>query len=201
MWQAPEAVDSWKPNVLDAFRYGNSCIQPGELSAEPYPQHEDCLYLNVFVPSKPTLSKCGGFIELNHQHEKMNVFRTKIHVADIDSSEKLAVMFFIHGGGYTDGSGNDWLYGPDFLMENHVILVTINYRLGALGFLSLDLPEYSGNMGLKDQQLALEWVYTNIDEFGGDRSRITVFGQSAGKFAINSTLSTFDSFFFCLSSR
>lgn len=80
-----------------------------------------------------------------------------------------------------DGSGNDWLYGPHFLIENHVILVTINYRLAVLGFLSLNLPEYSGNMGLKDQQLALKWIHANVQRFGGDNSRITIFGQSAGK--------------------
>lgn len=77
-------------------------------------------------------------------------------------------------------SGNDFFYGPDFLIENHVILVTINYRLGMFGFLSFGLPEYSGNMGLKDQQLALKWVHENINQFGGDNTRITIFGQSAG---------------------
>lgn len=68
------------------------------------------------------------------------------------------------------------------LMEKDVILVTFNYRLGVLGFLSLDLPEYSGNMALKDQQLALKWTSENIAYFGGDKNRITIFGQSAGSF-------------------
>lgn len=77
-------------------------------------------------------------------------------------------------------SGNDFFYGPDFLVENRVILVIINYRLAMFGFLSLGLPEYSGNMGLKDQQLALKWVHENIYQFGGDNTRITIFGQSAG---------------------
>lgn len=93
-------------------------------------------------------------------------------------------MFWIHGGGFTEGSGNDWVFGPDFLIENRVILVTTNYRLGVLGFLSLGQPEYSGNMGLKDQQMALKWVHENIDQFGGDNSSITVFGQSAGIFEL-----------------
>lgn len=95
--------------------------------------------------------------------------------------EKLAVLFFIHGGGYVEGSSNDYFYGPDFIVEKHTILVTMNYRLGLLGFLSLDTPEYSGNMGLKDQQLALKWVNSNIGRFGGDNKRVTVFGESAGK--------------------
>lgn len=91
------------------------------------------------------------------------------------------MLFFIHGGGYIDGSSHDSLYGPDFIIEKETILVTINYRLGPLGFLSLDQPEYSGNMGLKDQQLALKWISENIEQFGGDSKRITVFGHSAGK--------------------
>lgn len=90
-------------------------------------------------------------------------------------------MFWIHGGGFCEYSGNSNLFGPDFLVKKNVILVTINYRLGVFGFLSLGTPEYSGNMGLKDQQMALEWVYKHIDRFYGDRNRITVFGQSAGK--------------------
>lgn len=90
-------------------------------------------------------------------------------------------MFYIHGGAYGIGSGNDAMYGADLFVENRVILVTSNYRLGALGFLSLGLPEYSGNMGMKDQQLALKWTYDNIEQFGGDNERITIFGESAGK--------------------
>lgn len=90
-------------------------------------------------------------------------------------------MFWIHGGAYVEFSGNDHYFGPDFLVEQGVILVTFNYRLGIFGFLSLDTPEYSGNMGLKDQQLALKWTYENIEPFFGDSKRITVFGESAGK--------------------
>lgn len=103
----------------------------------------------------------------------------------MESNEKLAVLFFIHGGGYAEGFGNDFIYGPDFIVEKQTILVTINYRLGLLGFLSLDTPEYSGNMGLKDQQLALKWISSNIDQFGGDNKRLTIFGESAGKYLIN----------------
>lgn len=89
-------------------------------------------------------------------------------------------MFWIHGGAFIGGSGNDALYGGDFLVEKRTILVTFNYRLGVLGFLSLHLPEYSGNMALKDIQLALKWTHKNIERFGGDSKRITIFGHSAG---------------------
>lgn len=90
-------------------------------------------------------------------------------------------MFFIHGGGFAEGSGIDYYFGPDFLIEKDVIVVTINYRLGAFGFLALGTSDFSGNMGLKDQQMALQWVNDNIPSFGGDCDRITVFGQSAGE--------------------
>lgn len=80
-----------------------------------------------------------------------------------------------------DGSGDEYFYGPDFIVEKGIILVTINYRLGPLGFLSFNTTEYSGNMGLKDQQLALKWIHSNIAQFGGDNTRITICGQSAGK--------------------
>lgn len=90
-------------------------------------------------------------------------------------------MFYIHGGAFVEGSGNEYTFGADFFIENRVILVTINYRLGPLGFLSFGRTDYSGNMGLKDQQLALRWVYRNIGAFGGDNTHITLFGASAGK--------------------
>lgn len=95
--------------------------------------------------------------------------------------EKIPVLFFIHGGGYSEMNGNDHIYGPDFLMEQNVILVTFNYRIGVLGFLSLDTPEYSGNMGLKDQQMALKWIHNNIGSFFGDNKRITIIGQQTGE--------------------
>lgn len=89
-------------------------------------------------------------------------------------------MVFIHGGGYKSGSGNEKHYGPDFLVSHGVLLVTINYRLDALGFLCLDTEDVPGNAGMKDQVAAVRWVKDNISNFGGDSSNITVFGESAG---------------------
>lgn len=94
-------------------------------------------------------------------------------------------MFWIHGGGFQFGSGNSFLYGPDYLIDEGVVLVTINYRLGALGFLSADVPEAPGNAGLKDQVLALKWVKDNIKEFGGNPDKVTIFGQSAGAASVH----------------
>lgn len=92
-----------------------------------------------------------------------------------------AVIFFIHGGANTEGDGSNGYYGPDFIVEDDVVLVTTNYRLGPWGFSNFDLKGYTGNMGLKDQQLALEWVKRNIKHFGGDPSSITVCGESTGE--------------------
>ena len=90
------------------------------------------------------------------------------------------VMVWIHGGAFVSGSGTFWDYGPQYFMEAGVIIVTINYRLGPLGFLSTATEELPGNLGLWDQALALAWVRDNIRYFGGDPGRVTLFGESAG---------------------
>lgn len=112
---------------------------------------EDCLYLNVYTPKTFT------------------------------SGESLPVMFFLHGGGFLFGNGtDDSAHGPDYLIHKKVVIVSINYRLGILGFLSLNLKEAPGNMGLRDQVQALIWVQRNIKHFGGDPNNVTIFGISAG---------------------
>ncbi|XP_031634171.1 esterase B1-like [Contarinia nasturtii] len=97
----------------------------------------------------------------------------------VKGNKKLPVAVMIPGGFFIGGHGGDDYYGPDFFMENEIVLVTMNIRLGALGFMSLGLPEYSGNMAMKDQQLALEWIYNNIAAFGGDKEKITMGGVSS----------------------
>ncbi|XP_049837053.1 acetylcholinesterase-like [Schistocerca gregaria] len=113
---------------------------------------EDCLYLNVFVP----------------------------HEAATNASEPLPVLVWIPGGGYEAGGGTQADFGPDFFLEHGIIVVTINYRLAAFGFLSLEDEVIPGNAGLKDQQMALQWVQRNIAAFGGDPARVTIGGESAG---------------------
>ncbi|KAJ8682867.1 hypothetical protein QAD02_018659 [Eretmocerus hayati] len=105
----------------------------------------------------------------------LNVF-----AKNIETDIKRPVMVWIHGGGFIFGSGDDDFYGPDYLVRKEVILVTINYRLGVLGFLNLDSEVAPGNQGLKDQVLALQWVRDNIVNFGGDPNNVTIFGESAG---------------------
>merc|ERR1711970_519238 len=131
------------------------CPQLVGLSLDPR-SSEDCLQLNVYVPD-----------ELN-----------------TTSSNQLPVMVYIHGGGWASGDGTPSSFGPQYLMSHGVIIVGINYRLGPLGFLSLGTPEVPGNMGMKDQVMALTWVQDNINRFGGDPEQVTIFGQSAGSMSV-----------------
>nr|AJP62548.1 carboxylesterase [Oxya chinensis] len=92
----------------------------------------------------------------------------------------MPVMVWIHGGGFFSGSGNADIHGPEYLVEHGVIVVTFNYRLGVLGFMSTGDTVVPGNMGLKDQVMALRWVQQHIANFGGDPKNVTIFGQDAG---------------------
>lgn len=89
---------------------------------------------------------------------------------------------WIFGGGFALGDTDYGFYAPNFLLSEDNVVVTINYRIGIFGFLDLDCDEYSGNMGLKDQQLALKWIYENIENFAGKKDEILLFGQSAGEY-------------------
>lgn len=109
-------------------------------------------------------------------------------ITDIENavtSEKLSVLFYIHGGAFFKNSADDVMNGPDFLVQHGIILVTMNYRLNIFGHLTLNTPEISGNQELKDQFLALKWVYNNIEHFNGDPKRITVSGHSSGGVSAN----------------
>ncbi|KAB0802872.1 hypothetical protein PPYR_05058 [Photinus pyralis] len=116
---------------------------------------EDCLYLNVYRP-----------------HLRGN-------------SELLPVMVWIYGGAFVRGSNSYKFYGPDFLLNENVIVVTINYRLGVFGFLGTEDASAPGNYGIKDQLLALQWVNKNIVSFGGNPGRVTLFGESAGAASVS----------------
>lgn len=137
-------------DTLDAFEFGDVCLQ------------------SIYLFGERSIAGSEDCLFLN------------IYTPDVSSESKRTVMVYIHGGAFVEGSGNDNFYGPDFFLNEDVVLVTLNYRLGVLGFMSLGSPEYSGNMGLKDQNLALKWVKNNIEKFGGDADKITVFGHSAG---------------------
>nr|CAD7403628.1 unnamed protein product [Timema poppensis] len=112
---------------------------------------EDCLYLNVYTPQLPD-----------------------------GSSDVLPVMVWFHGGGWVSGAGTSKFYGPQFLLDKDIVLVTVTYRLGPIGFLSTGDEAAPGNFGLKDQVAALRWVQDNIAVFGGNPNSVTIFGESAG---------------------
>lgn len=149
-FKAPVPAVPWK-GVLDATKQHAICPQMNVYEENfNISGNEDCLYLNVYTP----------------------------RIEFLNNEQLLPVLFYIHGGGWMCGSAN--MYGPKILLDQDVILVTTNYRLGALGFLSTGDSVVPGNNGLKDQNLALKWVKNNIIHFGGNPSSITMFGQSAG---------------------
>ena len=128
-----------------------ACLQPNAGAVGVLGrQDEDCLYLNLYIPGE-----------------------------QIDLDRPRAVMIWIYGGGFQMGS-HDIYNSPAFVALNDVILVTFNYRISALGFLSTAENNLSGNYGLWDQHMAIKWVHDHISKFGGDTSRLTIFGESAG---------------------
>jgi para-nitrobenzyl esterase len=170
-WREPQGVEAWK-GVRDATKVSKACVQDvrgvGRFLAPlaeaygqkyeilPMESSEDCLYLNVWVPEWAK------------------------------KPEKLPVMVWLHGGSNVVGSGVESGYNGTALSSHGVIVVTVNYRLGVLGFfshpeLTKESPHHSsGNYGLLDQLAAFEWVQQNIVQFGGDAGNVTVFGESAG---------------------
>lgn len=160
-WRAPQAPAAWS-GIRPANQFAPICMQRGSYPEDAPPERmsEDCLYLNIWVPP---------------------------HTA----GSPLPVMVWIYGGGLMNGSASTPLYAGDMLARKGVIVVTANYRLGVLGFLALpdlsrESPQHvSGNYGLLDQLAALHWVQRNIGAFGGDPTRVTVFGQSSGSISIS----------------
>ncbi|XP_068601316.1 acetylcholinesterase-like [Brachionichthys hirsutus] len=164
-FRAPEPVEGWQ-GVKAATKFPNSCHQltesdyPGFKGIEIWiantPQSEDCLYLNVWTPR---------FNKTQSQNPKL-----------------APVLVWIYGGGFSDGTSSLDYYDGRYLSRSEgAVVVSMNYRTGVWGFLSLrDNENIRGNAGLLDQRLALQWVANNIAAFGGDPSMVTVFGESAG---------------------
>lgn len=130
----------------------------------------------------PFMSVGMGSISLVGQEDCLflNVFTHKL---DETGSDRRPVLVFIHGGGFFSGSTSDYL--PYVMLNEDVVFVTLQYRLGILGFLSTENDLITGNFGLKDQTEALRWVKRNIERFGGDPSRVTIFGESAGAASVH----------------
>ena len=172
-WMPPKPFGKFS-GPFQANQFGSECTQSGTGS-------EDCLFLNVY---EPTNSEPGSAME---------------QAGDVTASKSkkkptgLPVMVWIHGGGLTGGAGS--LYDPTPLVNaGGIIVVTINYRLGVLGFLAqsgLDAEHHLlGNYGFMDQQFALKWVKKNIQAFGGNPKEVTIFGESAGGQSVYSQLAS-----------
>jgi para-nitrobenzyl esterase len=166
-WKAPQPAAKWS-GERDATNYGAHCAQNvvfQDMIFQDNGGSEDCLFLNVYTP------------------------------ATADSKAKLPVMFWIHGGGFAGGAASEPRHNGDFLPLKGVVLVTINYRLGVFGFLATadlakDADGAAGNYGLMDMVSGLQWVKANIKEFGGDPDNVTIFGESAGSFAVSTLMAS-----------
>lgn len=157
--------------VRDASNHGDHCPNDG-LSGIGAGGHENCLFLNVYTPN---LTGNLSVMVCNQLIKNDCVLFKYLFVRQV----------WIHGGAFIIGDGNDLIYGADLLVRENVIVVTLNYRLSSLGFLSTGDKHAQGNYGLKDMVVALKWVKKNIAAFGGNGGRITIFGQSAGSVAIH----------------
>ena len=155
-FKAPQPPKKWKPNVRQAKRHENICLQPKTYEfrikqfAQNFSYSEDCLYLDVYSPN------------------------VSLH---------LPVMVYIHGGGYEIGTAIK--YPSDILTLQGVVVVVIQYRLGPFGFLTTGDSAAPGNFGMLDQVEALKWVKDNIENFGGNSGKVTIFGASAGGSIVN----------------
>ncbi|XP_023235246.1 acetylcholinesterase-like [Centruroides sculpturatus] len=155
-FQKPRRARAWN-SVYNATRKPPACIQDLHYYSDEWPMRdpkdisEDCLYMNLWVPT----SKRGR--------------------------EPFATMVWIYGGGFNTGSSNMDIYdGSVISAVGNVIVVSFNYRVGALGYANFEQKCARGNMGMLDQVMALKWVHRNIEDFGGNKDLITIFGESAG---------------------
>jgi para-nitrobenzyl esterase len=172
-WREPQPPPVWD-GIRDATGFCASCIQNrvySHLPNGPWTEEfmvqdsisEDCLFLNIWTPAK-------------------------------SASDKLSILVYIHGGAFTEGSGSIDVYDGEELAKKGIIVITINYRLGVLGFLAhpeltAESPNHvSGNYGFLDQMAALRWIRENIAAFGGDPTRVTISGQSAGAASVSALI-------------
>ncbi|TPX09834.1 uncharacterized protein E0L32_009025 [Thyridium curvatum] len=148
-------------SAASATGFAPQCVQSGSGGSE------DCLFLNIWTPYVPRPESAAK------------------------KNKQKPVMFWIHGGAFTGGTGSDPTFdGGNLASRGAVVVVTINYRLSTLGFLALDDGVTKGNYGLADQINALDWVRAHIQDFGGNPDKLTVFGQSAGAGSVRALMAS-----------
>lgn len=166
-WKPPQPVKNWT-GVRAADKFGPRCMQRpifNDMQFRSNGVSEDCLYLNVWTPAKT-------------------------------GREKLPVLVYFFGGGFMAGDGSEGRYDGESMAQKGIVAITVNYRLTVFGFfahpeLSKESPHHaSGNYGLLDQQAALAWVKQNIAAFGGDPSRVTIAGESAGSISVSAQMAS-----------
>jgi len=167
-WAPPQPPAHWQ-GIRKATEFGNRCPQNhayNDMVFRDKGESEDCLYLNVWLP------------------------------ASAKANAKLPVLFWLHGGGYEAGSGDEPRYDGESFAGQGIVVVSINYRLGVLGFfahpdLATNSPQHAtGNYGLLDIAAALKWVHNNIGAFGGDPAHVTIGGESAGSMAVSAVMAS-----------
>jgi para-nitrobenzyl esterase len=169
-WREPQPVKPWR-DMRDATRYSSACVQ---------------IPIGTGVFLAPLARRYGVSYPTPHWDLSEDCLYLNVWTPAWPAKESSAVMFWMHGGSNRIGSGNEPAYDGAALARHGVVVVTINYRLGPLGFfahpaLTRESPHRSsGNYGLLDQIAALRWVRDNIAKFGGDPARVTIFGESAG---------------------
>jgi para-nitrobenzyl esterase len=164
-WKEPQPVKKWT-GTRNADQFGAACMQRagGDYWHRGAGTSEDCLFLNVWTPAK--------------------------------SGDKLPVLLYIFGGGFVNGEGSEPRYDGESMARRGIVAVSINYRLGIFGFMAHpDLSKESahhasGNYGLLDQVAALKWVRQNIAAFGGDPTRVTIAGESAGSISVSALMAS-----------
>src|SRR6185503_7188516 len=167
-WRPPQPTTRWQ-GVRLADRFANQCMQARVFSDMMFRNagvSEDCLYLNVWVP------------------------------ATARAGSNLPVLVYFYGGGFVAGDGSEFRYDGESMARRGIVVVTPSYRLGIFGFfahseLSTESPQHaSGNYGLMEQTAALRWVRANIGAFGGDPSRVTIAGESAGAMSVSAQMAS-----------
>ncbi|RPD58847.1 carotenoid ester lipase precursor [Lentinus tigrinus ALCF2SS1-7] len=182
--QLPQLIQSYTGN-LDATKFGNQCLQQAGLSLQDLPPQ-------VLLDLAPLIALLAQTQNANVTQSEDCLYLNIIRPANVSANAKLPVLFWIYGGGFADGSNGILAYNGTTLVQRSielnepVIYVALNYRLNVFGFLGGKEVKQAGlgNLGLQDQRAALRWVNKFISAFGGDPSKVTIWGESAGSISV-----------------